>query len=159
MRLFNVLRGAITRAGGRIILGPGVTGWVEKGRPVGVIAETAGGPRKHSARRLILATGGFRHGGLNAPARGQARESVFGLPVVTGAQWFAPLYWGAHPYARFGVRVNAAGMQPVDADGNVIYPGVFAIGGLLAGADRNGEGSREGIDLATAWKVVNGLSG
>jgi anaerobic glycerol-3-phosphate dehydrogenase len=36
----------------------------------------------------------------------------------------------------------------------VIYENVFAVGGLLAGADRNSEGSREGIDLATAWAAV-----
>jgi anaerobic glycerol-3-phosphate dehydrogenase len=51
------------------------------------------------------------------------------------------------------VRVNE-NMQAVDAKGKVICPNLFAIGGLLAGADRNGEGSREGIDLATAWKAV-----
>jgi anaerobic glycerol-3-phosphate dehydrogenase len=56
-----------------------------------------------------------------------------------------------------GVRVNTQ-LQPVDADGEVISPNLFAIGGILAGADRISEGSREGIDLATAWKVVGGLT-
>jgi glycerol-3-phosphate dehydrogenase subunit B len=158
MRLFKILQDAIQEAGGRVIIGAGITGWVQEGRAVGVIAETASGPRKSSSRFIMLATGGFRHGGLDAPAKGCVRESVFGLPVLTDKKWFAPLYWEAHPYARFGVRVNAA-MQPVDAKGNLIYPNVFAVGGLLAGADRNGEGSRAGIDLATAWKVVNGLNG
>jgi glycerol-3-phosphate dehydrogenase subunit B len=159
IRLFNILRDAIHEAGGRVTIGPGLTGWVEQGRALGVIVETAGGPRKYAARaRLILATGGFRHGGLEAPAKGKVHESVFNLPVLAGEQWFAPLYGEAHPYARFGVRVNAVGMQPVDADGKVIYPNVFAVGGLLAGADRNGEGSREGIDLATAWQAVEGLN-
>jgi hypothetical protein len=31
---------------------------------------------------------------------------------------------------------------------------VRAVGGLLAGADRRAEGSREAIDLATAWAAV-----
>ena len=158
MRLFDVLRTTTEAAGGRVTLGPSVTGWVNDGRALGVIAETAGGPRKYAARAIILATGGFRHGGLDSPARGQVRESVFGLPVVTGKKWFAPFYWQAQPYTRFGVRVNER-MQPVDAKGHVIYPNVFAVGGVLAGADRNGEGSREGIDLATAWMAVNGLNG
>src|SRR5574337_796797 len=153
MRLFKVLRDAILEAGGRVTLGPRLAGWVEKGQAAGIIAETAGGPRRYSAHSIILAPGGFRHGGLEAPARGQVKESVFDLPVTTGQPWFAPLYWDAHPYARFGVPVNE-GMEPVDAEGKVIHPQLFAIGGLLAGADRNGEGSREGIDLATAWKAV-----
>ena len=156
MRLFNILRDAIHEAGGRVTIGPRVTGWVDAnaGHVHGVIAETAGGPRRYAARSIILATGGFRHGGLDAPAKGQVKEPVFDLPVSTGEAWFAPLYWDAHPYARFGVRVNAEGMQPVSANGKVIFPNLFAIGGLLAGADRNGEGSREGIDLATAWVAV-----
>jgi glycerol-3-phosphate dehydrogenase subunit B len=167
MRLFNVLRDAILEAGGRVTIGPRVTGWVESSggdsrrgraalarRATGVIAETAGGPRKYAAHSVILATGGFRHGGLDAPVKGQVKESVFDLPVVTGDQWFTPLYWDAHPYARFGVRVKAEGMLPVDANEKVIYPNLFAVGGLLVGADRTSEGSREGIDLATAWKAV-----
>lgn len=158
MRLFNILRDATREAGGLVTIGPGITGWVQQGHAVGVTAETAGGPRKYAARTLILTTGSFRHGGLEAPAKGQVKESVFDLPVLTDEQWFAPLYWEAQPYARFGVRVNAK-MQPVDADGKVTYPNVFAVGGLLAGADRNTEGSREGIDLATAWVAVNGLNG
>ena len=154
MRVFNILRDAILEAGGRVTTGPRVTGWVEKGRAAGVVADTAGGPRRYAAHSIILATGGFRHGGLDAPAKGRVKEPVFDLPVSTGEAWFAPLYWDAHPYARFGVRVNAEGMQPVSANGKVIFPNLFAIGGLLAGADRNGEGSREGIDLATAWVAV-----
>jgi len=157
MRLFNNLRRTIEAAGGRVTLGPGIQGWVQADRQVGVIAETAGGPRKLSARSVILATGGFRHGGLESPAKGEVKESVFNLPVTTGKQWFAPLYWDAQPYTRFGVSVNAK-MQPVDADGNVIYSNLFAIGGILAGADRLGEGSREGIDLATGWKAVEAMT-
>lgn len=158
MRVFNILRDAILEAGGRVTTGPRVTGWVERGKVAGVIAETAGGPRKFPARSVILATGGFRHGGLEAPAQGQVKEPVFDLPVSSIEPWFAPVYWDRHPYARFGVSVNDE-MKPVDANEKVIYADLFATGGLLAGADRNREGSREGIDLATAWKVVNGLNG
>jgi anaerobic glycerol-3-phosphate dehydrogenase len=81
------------------------------------------------------------------------RETVLDLPVAQAEAWFAPVYWCAQPYARFGVRVNAQ-MQPIVERGDVIYPNVLAVGGLLAGADRTGEGSREGIDLATAWKAM-----
>jgi glycerol-3-phosphate dehydrogenase subunit B len=157
MRLYNLLQTAIEAARGRVTIGPAVTGWVETpGRVAGIIAATAGGPRRYAAQHIILATGGFRHGGLHAPALGQARETVLDLPVVTGPDWYAPVYWGQHPYASFGLRVNSA-MQPIDAAGAVLYENVQAIGGLLAGADRLAEGSREGIDLATAYQAVQHL--
>jgi glycerol-3-phosphate dehydrogenase subunit B len=158
LRLFNVLQDTLEAAGGRLILGPEVSGWVEAGAVRGVILHSAGGPRRYAAPRLILATGGFRHGGLDAPAPGVARETVLDLPVLTEPDWYAPLYWDPHPYARFGVRVNTA-MQPVDAEGRVLHANVHAIGGLLAGADRHDEGCREGVDLATAWAAVQAAFG
>ena len=161
MRLFNLLRAAVESAGGRVTVGPLVRGWVTapaaSGMPVsGVVAETAGGPRRYAAQAVILATGGFRHGGLVAPGPGQAIETVFGLPVQTGDNWFAPLYFQSHPYARFGLAVNDC-MQPAAPGGQPLFPNLFAIGGLLAGADRLGEGCREGVDLASAWRAVAGL--
>jgi glycerol-3-phosphate dehydrogenase subunit B len=121
------------------------------------VAHTAGGERQHAARHVILATGGFRHGGLEANAPGQARESVFGLPVECAPEWFAPHYWDPHPYAKFGVRANSQ-MQPIDPAGAIIYENVSIIGGLLAGADRDADGCREALDLATAWAALEHLS-
>lgn len=155
MRLYAVLLNVIENARGSVMLGPRVTSWIEDSRVVGVVSETENGTRNYAAPLVILATGGFRHGGLDAPARGEVKESVFGLPVAKTDDWFAPLYWGGHPYARFGVRVNTQ-MQVLDERDAVVYPNVRAVGGLLAGADRIGEGSREGIDLATAWQAVCG---
>jgi glycerol-3-phosphate dehydrogenase subunit B len=152
MRLYNVLLSALQNAGGQLVLGPPVTAWVEGDRVRGVISEPEGGPRAYAGSTLVLATGGFRHGGLVAPERGVVRETVLNLPVAQAKAWFASAYWGTQPYARFGVRVNAQ-MQPLDESGDMIYSNVLAVGGLLAGADRTGEGSREGIDLATAWKA------
>jgi glycerol-3-phosphate dehydrogenase subunit B len=162
MRLYNVLRAAVEAAGGRVTVGPAVRGWLPgsalPGAPIlGVVAETAGGPRFYAASAVILATGGFRHGGLMAPGPGRAFETAFDLPVQTGADWFEPAYWRSQPYARFGVVVND-GMQPVDAAGAPLYPNLWAAGGLLAGADRIGEGCREGVDLATAWCAVSSLT-
>ncbi len=153
MRLYTVLLNALQAAGGQLILGPQVTGWLEDGRVCGVIAEPEGGPRAYAADTLVLATGDFRHGGLVAPGRGLVCETVLNLPVAQGETWFAPAYGDGQPYARFGLRVNKQ-MQPLDDRGEVIYPNVLAVGGLLAGADRTSEGSREGIDLATAWKAM-----
>jgi glycerol-3-phosphate dehydrogenase subunit B len=45
-------------------------------------------------------------------------------------------------------------MQPLNVDGKPIFDNLFAAGGLLAGADRGMEGSRQGIDLATAYRAI-----
>jgi glycerol-3-phosphate dehydrogenase subunit B len=153
MRLYTLLLAALQGAGGQFVLGPQVSGWVEEGRVRGVIAAPEGGPRAYAGDTVVLATGGFRHGGLIAPERGVVRETVLDLPVAQAETWFGNAYWEAQPYARFGVRVNGD-MRPLNEHGEVIYPNVRAVGGLLAGADRIREGSREGIDLATVWKAM-----
>jgi glycerol-3-phosphate dehydrogenase subunit B len=157
MRLFDVLRSALEAAGGRLILGPEVRGWID-GEEVRGVQIQANRLRTYGAGHVILATGGFRHGGLHAPASGQVNETVFGLRVTAGTDWFAPFYWDRHPYVRFGLRVDAR-LRPLNGDGHPCYRNVSAIGGLLAGADRDGEGSREGIDLATAYQAVSQIEG
>jgi glycerol-3-phosphate dehydrogenase subunit B len=157
MRLFEILLTALQAAGGRLILGPSVRGWmVEPSQAAGVVVEM-NRPRAYAARHVLLATGGLRHGGLHAPGPGQIYEGAFGLPVETGPEWFATYYWEPHPYACFGVRVDAH-FRPLGPDGRPIYANVAAVGGLLAGADRDAEGSREGIDLATAYQAVTHLA-
>jgi glycerol-3-phosphate dehydrogenase subunit B len=164
LRLYNVLRAALEGAGGRLIIGPDVRGWADdsakaapgEARAHGVWVPAASRPRAYSARHIILATGGFRHGGLQAPAAEQVVEGVFGLPVETGPEWFAPFYWDPHPYTRFGLLSDAQ-LRPLGPDGRPSYANVSAVGGVLAGADRDGEVSREGIDLATAFKAVSQL--
>jgi glycerol-3-phosphate dehydrogenase subunit B len=162
LRLYNVLRAAVENAGVRVTIGPAVRGWLPTstmtGAPVlGVVAETAGGPRHYAASAVILATGGFAHGGLFAAGAGNAVESVFNLPVYADGEWFSPEYWSLHRHMLFGVAVNND-MQPVDAGGEPVYPNLWAVGGILAGADRIGEGCREGVDLATAWRAVSELT-
>ena len=95
--------------------------------------------------------------GLWPPAQGALSRRCLTCRCRPTADWFEPAYWRSQPYARFGVVVNDA-MQPVDAAGEPLYPNLWAAGGLLAGADRIGEGCREGVDLATAWCAVNSLT-
>jgi glycerol-3-phosphate dehydrogenase subunit B len=158
MRFFEILLTALQAAGGRLILGPSVRGWVgAPGQAAGVVVEM-NRPRAYAARHIILATGGLRHGGLHAPGPDQIYEGVFGLPVETSPEWFGALYWDPHPYACFGLRVDPQ-FRPLGPDGRPVYTNVAAVGGLLAGADRDLEGSREGIDLATAYQAVSHLVG
>jgi glycerol-3-phosphate dehydrogenase subunit B len=129
-------------------------------RVLGVAGETASGQRLYDADTVILASGGFSHGGLAAPVAGIAVETVFDLPVEfsqSADNWFGARLIGDHPYARFGLKVDAA-MRPLGADGGPLYENLHAAGAILAGADRLAEGSREGISLATVYRAVEVLA-
>lgn len=155
MRLFNVLRNGFQEHGGRIIIGPTAGGRIENKRAT-VTADMNGRMRDYEAEVILLATGGFLHGGLTGELEGRVRESVFNLPVAappTRADWTSEVFLGPHPFAKFGVRANKQ-LQPLGGDGKPAASNLRAIGSLLAGADRLSEGSREGIALATAYRAV-----
>ncbi len=160
LRLERLLRRTALAAGCSLIEGSRAVGRVDGragGRRVsGVVAFSAGGPRLCAARAVLLATGGFLHGGLVARQNGLIQESVFDLPVAADskrASWVAESPFDPQPYAQFGLRVDPQ-MRPLDVHGEPVYENLFAAGGLLAGVDRSREGSRQGIDLATAHRAV-----
>lgn len=159
MRLFNILRDDFQNHGGRLILGPVVGGRIENGK-ASVAADTNGRVREYRADVVILAAGGFLNGGLVAEFSGAIRESVFSLPVEAPAQrstWTSEVFLGPHPFARFGLRVNK-NMQPLDANGKPAAGNLRVIGSIIGGADRLSEGSREGIELATAWRAIESVA-
>jgi len=136
-------------------MGPIVSGSLANGS-LTVAAEASGRVRGYKADVVILAVGGFLHGGLIAELEGTIKESVFDLPVLAPPQrsaWTSDRFLGPHPFAKFGVRVNKS-LQPLNAEGKPLAGNLRIIGSLIAGADRLSEGSREGIDLATAWRAV-----
>lgn len=127
---------------------------------IGVSLRSVNRPMVLDADALILATGGIMHGGLAATMRGTIRESVLDLPVRSTpgrSRWTAASVLDPQPFSRFGVIVNE-NMQPVSSSGHLLFPNLFAIGGLLSDADRIAEASRQGIDLATAYRAVEALS-
>jgi glycerol-3-phosphate dehydrogenase subunit B len=160
LRIERALRRVATQAGVDIIEGPEVRGEVDgrsAGKRVsGAIAATAGGPRAYRAQAVILATGGPLHGGWMSFSNGEVQEAVFGLPIETTEereQWVAPGLFDEQPYARFGVRVDPH-FRPCDRRNRPYFENLFAAGGLLAGSDRALEGSRQAIDLASAFCAV-----
>ncbi len=160
LRLERLLRKTTLAAGGNLIEGARAVGRVDGasgGRRVsGVAALTAGGPRLYGAAAVLLASGGFLHGGLVARQDGLIQESVFDLPVsAEGGRetWVAESPFDPQPYVHLGLRVDAA-MHPLGAHGEPAFENLFAAGGVVAGADRSCEGSRQGIDLATAYRAV-----
>lgn len=159
LRLETALRRAGQRAGVRFVEGSHAVGRVAgRGRrrlADGVAALTKGGMRLYPADVVILATGGPLHGGWEAQPDGTARDSVFSLPIATGAagEWTAARFADRQPYAPFGLKVDPR-LRPLGKDGRPVFENVFAVGGVLAGADRAAEGSRQGIDLATAFRAA-----
>jgi glycerol-3-phosphate dehydrogenase subunit B len=112
--------------------------------------------RVYPAQAVILATGGALHGGWRLTSDGEGRESVFGLPLTPrrdSGEWTASRMSASQPYAYFGVRVDSD-LRPLAADGTPAFENVFAAGGILSGADRTRDGSRQGIDLVTAYRAV-----
>lgn len=126
-----------------------------------LVAETACGRRRFAAKAFVMATGGFMGGGfLSSP--GEAREAVFGLPVLQAdgsllparpEDWSDQNIFGNHAFASAGVMVNAA-MSPLRIDGTPALNNVFFAGRSVGGYDFASEKSGNGVAVATAWRAA-----
>jgi glycerol-3-phosphate dehydrogenase subunit B len=158
IRLFRVLREALRRAGGRMIIGGEVTGVERDGNRVrGVRTHVAGRERRHATDWLVLATGGFASGGLEMDSRWDVREPVAGLPVSgvpgAGEPRFTPRYFDDHPLSGAGIATDAQ-LRPVDAAGDRVFDNVLVVGAALAGASPWREKSGEGISVTTGYRAA-----
>jgi glycerol-3-phosphate dehydrogenase subunit B len=162
MRLFEALKGALRRGGGRLVLGDRVIGAERNGRRVeAVVAQTAARRVAYRARAFVLATGGFASGGLALDSAGAVRETVLDLPVAgvppPGEARFLPGYFDRHPLARAGLEVDGR-MRPLGRDGPV-YDNLHAAGAALAGAEPWREASGNGISVATGFAAAQAILG
>jgi anaerobic glycerol-3-phosphate dehydrogenase len=160
MRLFEVLKGALRRGGGRLILGHRVIGAEDNGRRVeAVLGQTPARSVAYRACAFVLATGGFASGGLELDSAGAVRETVLGLPVAgvppPGEARFLPGYFDRHPLARAGLEVDGR-MRPLGPDGPV-YENLHAAGAALAGAEPWREASGNGISVATGFAAAQAI--
>lgn len=160
LRLESALRRACQAAGVAFIDGTPALGRVDgrtQGRRVsGAVATTAGGPRAYPSDIVILATGGILHGGLVAQSAGRLQESVFDLPVRQASgrdTWTAVSPFDPQPFESFGLPVDDR-FRPLGAHGRPLFENLYAIGGILAGAQPAWESSRQGIDIGTAWSAI-----
>jgi glycerol-3-phosphate dehydrogenase subunit B len=158
MRVFAILREALRRAGGRVIVNAVVRGADhEAGRVAAVRASHGLREERHGADWVVLATGGFASGGLELDSRWAAREPALGLPVAgvpaPGEERFRPGYFDDHPIGRAGVAVDRE-LRPVDEAGDRIYENVLVAGATLAGAEPWREKSGDGISLATGHRAA-----
>lgn len=120
------------------------------------LADVAG-PIRIRAEAVLLATGRFLSGGLDAQPQG-IREPLLDLPVAQPAardDWYREHYTDprGHPVSRAGVEVDAEG-RPLGRDGRAFHPRLFAAGTLLAHQDWVRSRSGAGIAIATAWRAV-----
>ncbi|MGH7776695.1 MAG: anaerobic glycerol-3-phosphate dehydrogenase subunit GlpB [Candidatus Dormibacterales bacterium] len=155
LRLQRALQGALERAGGRLQVGARAR-LVTKGEEVlWLEVESAARPLRLPVTRLVLATGGLVSGGLRLKSSGEVVEEVAGLPVEVPAgpseSWFERGFLDreGQAAARMGLRVDRA-LHPLEG-GRPALQGVFAAGGLLAGADRAAEKSADGIACASGY--------
>jgi glycerol-3-phosphate dehydrogenase subunit B len=161
LRIERILLRQAQALGATLIEGVSVIGRIDgrsRGKRVaGVVLHSTGRTIQLDADVVLLATGGILNGGLVAQQDHRIRESVFDLPVLHPASrsdWIGLSLFHRQAYASAGIRVNSH-MQPLGLDEKPMFKNLYAAGGLLAGSDRSLEGSRQGIDLATAYCAIN----
>jgi glycerol-3-phosphate dehydrogenase subunit B len=147
MRVYEILRSALRRAGGRLVLGAEVVSSERDGsRVASVAARSAGHDAHYAATWFVLAAGGFNSGAIELDSRWATHERVLGLPLRglpgEGEPRFVGDYLAEQPMARVGIAVDG----DLRAEG---VENVVVAGAALPGAVPWREGSGEGIALAS----------
>jgi glycerol-3-phosphate dehydrogenase subunit B len=157
IRLYELLRHSLRKAGGRLALGAGVTDHQRDGdRVTSVSAATAGSPTTYRADAFVLAAGGVHSGAITLDSHWQTHELIFGLPLAglpgSGEPRFLDDYFAEQPMARVGVAVD----RDLRAIGTA---NVFVAGASLPGAVPWSEASGEGIALASGYRAADVVAG
>jgi glycerol-3-phosphate dehydrogenase subunit B len=158
IRLYRALTAELRAKRARLIVGSTAIGPVRDGdRLAGLEARVAGRTRAFPATAVVLATGGLAVGGIELDHDG-VREPVLGLPLAgdPGEVRYTKSSFDEQPIDRLGVPVDAA-MRPLDADGAVVSPNLYAVGALLFGAVPWRELSGNGIALASGLAAADAI--
>jgi glycerol-3-phosphate dehydrogenase subunit B len=152
MRLFEVLRTALRRAGGRLVLGAEVIDADRDGSRIRAVStHAAGHDARYAAPWFVLAAGGFSSGAIELDSRWSTHDRVLGLPLsglpAPGEPRFAGDYLAEQPMARVGIAVDGE----LRADG---AENVLVAGAALPGAVSWRELSGEGIALASGSRAA-----
>ena len=157
LRLFAAYRARLEALGVRWQFGFPAVGVERDGERVAAVrSEGASRVLATRCQELVLATGGVAGNGIEANRDGTLTERVAGLPVDGCGDrlgFLGTRFLGDQPLAAAGVLVDGE-LRPMDASGAPLLANVRCVGGLLAGHDPTVEGSREGVALATAARVV-----
>jgi glycerol-3-phosphate dehydrogenase subunit B len=120
------------------------------------LKDSYGSIRVH-AQAVILATGRFLSGGLEAHPAG-IREHLLDLPVTqpeNRSDWYRARYMDprGHPIHRAGIEVDDS-FRPLTREGRRYHDRLFAAGVILAHQDWIRGRSGAGIAIATAFRAV-----
>jgi len=159
VRLHDTLLGRFQSAGGRVVMGAEAVGVETDGNRVAAVrVSSAARIKPIGARHFVLATGGFGSGAIEMSSDWRVRENAFGLPVAgvpaEGEQRFSPQYFGRHPMAGAGIRVDDS-LRPLDDAGIRLFENVTVAGASIAGAEAWREKSGEGISLSSGYKAAS----
>jgi len=111
------------------------------------------------SRAAVLATGRFFGKGLYAQRTG-IKETVFNLPVYQPpdrTRWHHKdfLHTEGHLINQTGLEIDNH-FRPVDGNRNLVYPGLFAAGSVLAHQDWMRQKCGSGLAIASAYGAVSG---
>ena len=157
VRLRELLEQALPRKGVTLIPQHKVTRLGFDGDGATLELHDSFGPIRLRVQTVILATGRFLSGGLEAhPDR--IREHLLDLPVTQPAgraDWYRERYTDGrgHPIHRAGIEIDAES-RPLGQDGRPCSERLFAAGVIVAHQDWIRSRSGAGIAIATAYKAV-----
>ncbi|UCG14701.1 MAG: glycerol-3-phosphate dehydrogenase subunit GlpB [Deltaproteobacteria bacterium] len=145
-------RGANLVAGGRA-----VSVNTERRCCVGVVVQQGAYQETLEAEGIVLATGRFLGGGLDA-SRTVIRETLLDLQVHQPERreaWHRPHFLDprGHPVNRAGLEVDEL-FRPVGSDGRSAFENLFAVGSVLAHQDWMRMKCGAGLAISTAYGAV-----
>jgi glycerol-3-phosphate dehydrogenase subunit B len=157
IRLRELLEQVLPKKGVTLIPQQKVTSLTFDDASATLVLSDSFGPIRVHAQAVILATGRFLSGGLEAHRSG-IREHLLDLPVTqpaSRAEWYCERYTDVRGHAihRAGIEVDAA-FRPLRHDGRPYDPRLFAAGVIIAHQDWIRGRSGAGIAIATAYKAV-----
>lgn len=155
LRLQNKLRNHLQSSGVRLLIGlAALLPQKEDDHLKGFALGNSKYSPSYTASSFVLATGKFVGGGLEATAE-KIIETLLNLPLFYPEKrrdWFNKNLLGlsGQPFNSLGIAVDK-NLQPVNAEGKVIYKNLFAAGGIIGHSDSMREKSGGGIALATGY--------
>ncbi|VEB96188.1 Anaerobic glycerol-3-phosphate dehydrogenase subunit B [Cedecea lapagei] len=153
MRLHNALRRRFQSLGGLIMPGDTVTGAQLERGSINALFTKNHREVPLRTRHVILASGSFFSGGLEAD-RQRVFEPIFGLDVEVPedrATWSKPDFFTPQPWLQFGLKVNPR-LQPCHQGEHT--QNLYAIGSVLGGFDPIQQGCGAGVSMLTALFVA-----
>jgi len=150
MRLEDALFDALDDAGASIETGNPVVDFDGDDRIERVYVEKNGAKIPNVADQYVLATGGLVGKGIESD-RERVSEPVFDCHVPHASdryEWFESAAFGDHPFAQFGVEIDAD-LRPLATDGTAEFGNLRAAGSVLGGYDFAAEKSGSGVSIAT----------